>query len=107
VVDDLVKVGMVKNRRDVQDVRVERIPETYPIYHGQYPAELDRARKQLSRFSNLQLAGRTGMFWYNNMDHSMENAMQLTKKLLRDSGKMDAEEAALAAGISPMKQKAV
>jgi hypothetical protein len=39
------------------------------------------------------------MFWYNNMDHSMENAMQLSKRLLRDSGRDDAEEALLAKGI--------
>jgi protoporphyrinogen oxidase len=105
VVDDLVKVGLVKTRKDVQDVRVERVKETYPIYHGQYPAELEKARKQLSKFSNLQLAGRTGMFWYNNMDHSMENAMQLTRKLLKDSGKLDTEEAALAAGVKPPEAK--
>ena len=48
---------------------------------------------------NLRLAGRTGLFWYNNMDHSIENAMQLTRRLLRDSGVADAEEAALAAGL--------
>ena len=38
------------------------------------------------------------MFWYNNMDHSMENAMQLAKSLLRASGREDADEGALASG---------
>ncbi len=98
VVDDLVKVGLVKSRKDVQNVYVERVPETYPIYHRTYPQQLEVARNALSRWSNLELAGRTGMFWYNNMDHSMENAMQLTRRLLRDSGREDADEAALAAG---------
>ena len=99
VVDDLVKVGLVRSRRDVLDMHVERVPETYPIYHRTYPKELEKARKALGQFSNLQLAGRTGMFWYNNMDHSMENAMQLSKQLLRASGREDAEEAHLAAGL--------
>lgn len=98
VVSDLVKVGLVRSRLDVMDVFVERVPETYPIYHRTYPGELDRARKALAAYDNLHLAGRTGMFWYNNMDHSMENAMQLTKKLLRDAGREHAEEARLAAG---------
>ncbi|MFZ5478887.1 MAG: FAD-dependent oxidoreductase [Myxococcota bacterium] len=98
VVDDLVKVGLIKARSVVQDVRIERVAETYPIYHRTYPKELEKARRGLARYENLQLAGRTGMFWYNNMDHSMENAMQLAKQLLRDSGREDAEEAALAAG---------
>jgi protoporphyrinogen oxidase len=95
-----MKVGLIKNRRNVIDVRVERIAESYPIYQKDYSGELERARAALGQFSNLRLAGRTGLFWYNNMDHSMENAMQLVKRLLRDSGRADAEEAALAAGAA-------
>jgi protoporphyrinogen oxidase len=99
VIDDLVKVGMVRSRSNVLDVRIERLGESYPIYQKDYPGQLDLARQQLAQFGNLHLAGRTGLFWYNNMDHSMENAMQLTKRLLRDSGHADAEEAAIAAGL--------
>ena len=91
-------MGMVRSRRDVEDVHVERVADTYPIYHKTYPAHLERARKGLAQYHNLQLAGRTGMFWYNNMDHSMENAMQLTRKLLRDAGREHADEGTLAAG---------
>ncbi len=100
VIDDLIKVGMVSSRRKVHDVRIERVADTYPIYHTRYPSELERTRKQLDRYDNLHLAGRTGMFWYNNMDHSMENAMQLTRKLLRDAGRVDIDEKALATGTA-------
>jgi protoporphyrinogen oxidase len=100
VLDDLVRVGLVRERKNVLDVRVERIKESYPIYHRDYPGALDIARTMLGGYSNLHLAGRTGLFWYNNMDHSMENAMQLVKRLLRDSGMADAEEATIAAGLS-------
>ena len=40
------------------------------------------------------------MFWYNNMDHSIENAMQLCKRLLRSAGKEHVEEGQLAAGLA-------
>ncbi|MCB9741928.1 MAG: hypothetical protein H6740_04945, partial [Alphaproteobacteria bacterium] len=100
VVDDLVRVGMIQRRSQVHDVRVERVPETYPIYHGTYPRELEAARRGLAQYENLHLAGRTGMFWYNNMDHSIENAMQLCKRLLRDAGRAEVEEANLAAGVA-------
>ncbi|MCB9760318.1 MAG: FAD-dependent oxidoreductase [Alphaproteobacteria bacterium] len=100
VVDDLVKVGLIPNRRVVHDVWVERIPESYPIYHKHYPRDLEQARRGLATFENLHLAGRTGMFWYNNMDHSIENAMQLCKRLLRDAGRAEIEEETLAAGIA-------
>lgn len=100
VVDDLIKVGMVRSRKDVENVYLERVPHSYPIYHTSYPQNLERARKGIAKYENLQLAGRTGMFWYNNMDHSMENAMQLARKLLRDSGRADTEESVLAAGAN-------
>lgn len=98
VVQDLIRVGMVRSRRDVENVFVERVADTYPIYHRTYPAHLERARRALGQITNLQLAGRTGMFWYNNMDHSMENAMQLTRRLLKDSGRGEADTERMAAG---------
>ncbi|NOY24910.1 MAG: NAD(P)-binding protein [Oligoflexia bacterium] len=98
VLDDLLKVGLVPNRHRVQDVRVERVGDSYPIYRTGYPGQLDSARRSLAAFHNLHLAGRTGLFWYNNMDHSIENAMQLTTRLLRESGVPEAPQASLAAG---------
>ncbi len=100
VVDDLIKVGMLSGRREIHDVYVERVKESYPIYHKHYPQDLEIARKGLAQFENLHLAGRTGMFWYNNMDHSIENAMQLCKRLLRAGGKEHVEEGQLAAGLA-------
>jgi len=100
VVDDMVRVGLIKDRGNVLDVHVERLPESYPIYRNDYPVELEKARSQLNQFDNLRLAGRTGLFWYNNMDHSMENALQLSKRLLRDAGMTDIDETKLAEGLN-------
>ena len=99
VIDDLIKVGMIKNRNNVLDVQIERLPHSYPIYHVNYPQELQNIRNDISRYQNLQLAGRTGLFWYNNMDHSMENAIQLVKQMLKSSGKNNITEKKLASGI--------
>ena len=100
VVDDMVRVGLIRDRGNVMDCRVERLAESYPIYRKDYPQELEKARAQLGGFENLRLAGRTGLFWYNNMDHSMENALQLSRRLLRESGVGDIDEAMLAAGTA-------
>ena len=80
-----MRVNMLSKRSQVLDVQIERLPHSYPIYHVDYPQQLDIARKGLSTYKNLTLAGRTGLFWYNNMDHSIENAMQLAKRLLKES----------------------
>jgi len=98
VVSDLLRVGAIRRRSSVRNVYVERVAESYPIYHSSYPGKLERSREILSQYGNLHLAGRTGKFWYNNMDHSIENAMQLSRRLLRQAGRSDAQEAALARG---------
>ena len=85
VIEDLMRVKMLSKRSQVIDVQIERLPHSYPIYHVDYPQQLDIARKGISKFKNLSLAGRTGLFWYNNMDHSIENAMQLAKRLLKQN----------------------
>ena len=54
-------------------------------------------REAIGGFNNLHLAGRTGLFWYNNMDHSMENAFQLSRRLLKKRN-IHFEESDLAAG---------
>ncbi len=97
IIEDLIKVGMLKDRNNVVDIKIERIPHSYPIYSENYTEELVTMRKNLAQFDNLHLAGRTGLFWYNNMDHSMENAFQLSRRLLSKRG-IHFEEGDLAAG---------
>ena len=97
IIEDLIKVGMLKDRNNVVDIKLERIPHSYPIYSENYPQELAAMRANVGQFENLHLAGRTGLFWYNNMDHSMENAFQLSRRLLSKRG-IHLEEGDLASG---------
>jgi protoporphyrinogen oxidase len=81
---DMVRVGLVRGRADVVDVHVERIREAYPVYVIDYPERLARAVSGVSaRAANVALLGRTGTFWYNNMDHSIRQALDLVAALDR------------------------
>ena len=64
---------------DVRAVHVERVADTYPIYALGYHGELRRALGELSRWSNLLVAGRCGRFWYNNMDHSIGHGLAVAR----------------------------
>ena len=55
IIDDLVKVGMVKDRSKVVDVQIERIPHSYPIYSENYPTELARMREAIGQFDNFTI----------------------------------------------------
>jgi protoporphyrinogen oxidase len=99
VVDDLIKVDLIPDRSVVHDVRLERVPHAYPIYHRRYPEDLDKAQKAFARFENLRMAGRTGTFWYNNMDHCIEAVYDLVIRLLHDTGRAGISAADLAKGL--------
>ena len=62
----------------------ERVPEAYPIYTLDFPGRLRQAVRHVNELENVLLLGRTGTFWYNNMDHSIRQAMDLATAL--DSG---------------------
>lgn len=76
---DLVKVGLIRQRSDVRSMHVEKITEVYPIYTLDYPGKLQRSIEGISQAKNVMLLGRTGTFWYNNMDHSIRQGLDLAK----------------------------
>lgn len=79
---DLQKVGAVADVRDIEGMRIERVDHAYPIYDLRYREKLADTKQRLEAWSNVTLGGRTGLFWYNNMDHSIANGLQISKKIL-------------------------
>jgi len=83
VTNDLVRTQMIGSPADIDRVHVERVPFTYPIYKLNYMQELQRNLRELGQYSNVLLAGRSGRFWYNNMDHSIGQGLTMADKVLR------------------------
>jgi len=81
VIADLVRAGAIASAAQVDAVHVERVPETYPVYALGYREDLRRALRALASVDNLLLAGRGGRFWYNNMDHGIEQALRIAPQL--------------------------
>lgn len=65
------------DRSAVNDVQIERVRNSYPIYTADYRTQLDKALQQISSIKNLIPFGRCGSFWYNNMDNSIRTALDL------------------------------
>jgi hypothetical protein len=71
-----------------------RQPNAYPIYDAGYRERLLTIRQHLCGISNLQTIGRSGLFRYNNMDHSMQAgflAAKNIKKSVHDLWRMEEE----------------
>ncbi len=85
IIKDLVRTKTIDAASDVERVHIECVRNTYPIYKLNYLSELKRSLAELGKYSNLLLAGRSGRFWYNNMDHSIGQGLTMSDKILRGS----------------------
>ena len=82
IIQDLIQTKLIYFPSDVAQIHIEKIRHTYPIYSLDYRSQLKETNAGLKPWRNLILAGRTGQFWYNNMDHSIGKALSVAGKLL-------------------------
>lgn len=66
----------------ITDGCVCRVRNAYPMYTGAYQEAITFAQQRLSGIANLEVAGRGGMFRYNNMDHSILSGWLAARKLM-------------------------
>ena len=81
ITSELIKINVISSANDVIDVFAEKIENVYPIYTLDFDKDLAFVKDRLSQIKNLYLAGRSGLFWYNNMDDSIENGLDISKTI--------------------------
>lgn len=81
---DLIKVRLVDRLCDIEKVYIEKITNAYPIYTLDFVENRKKAESNLSKFKNLTIAGRSGLFWYNNMDDSIENGLETADNIVKE-----------------------
>ena len=85
VIDELVRMNFLRHRRGVEVVHINPVLDTYPIYHRHYHRGFGSVLRDVKKFSpRIHLLGRSGAYWYNNSDHSIRMAIDMSHKLLRD-----------------------
>ncbi|MHB8882012.1 MAG: FAD-dependent oxidoreductase [Thermodesulfovibrionales bacterium] len=80
-IDHLQGLGFI-TRKDVLDSAVIRAPKAYPLFEVGYEETCSRISGYLSRFRNLHIAGRVGMFRYYNMDHAIHSGLSTADRIL-------------------------
>jgi protoporphyrinogen oxidase len=89
--ENLVGLGFI-SRREVLDSVVVRVPKAYPLFEVGYRKHVDDLHDYLGRFSNLHIAGRSGMFRYYNMDVAIRSGIETAEKVIQKSRTADAVE---------------
>ena len=78
---ELEKIGIV-SRRYLIDAFVVRQPNAYPLYSMDYTSNIGIIRNYLSRFSNFQTMGRSGLFRYDNSDQALLTGIHAANNFL-------------------------
>ena len=78
---ELSQVGLIDERL-VEGGMVIRNKFAYPVYHLDYKEDLDKIFNYLSQFKNLQTVGRSGLYQYNNMDHSILSGFYAARNIM-------------------------
>ena len=67
---------------EVEDGRVVRVPDAYPIYDRSFAEQRTTVRDFLATLENLQSAGRNGLHHYDNQDHAMQAGLRAARALV-------------------------
>ncbi|MCX5908446.1 MAG: hypothetical protein NTY64_14995 [Deltaproteobacteria bacterium] len=79
----LVRARLLSSLDHIEGYHVERVRETYPLYVLNYPRKLKSYFEWVNTtWHNLTLVGRTGRFWYNNMDNSIAASLDTAERFL-------------------------
>lgn len=81
-IDDLQKIGAIR-KADVREGFVVRLPYAYPVLDVDYRLKLEVIEEFIKTLPHFYLIGRTGRFDYINSDKVMENALALSKSLVK------------------------
>ncbi len=82
IVRDLLKARYIRRRADIGDIYIEKAADAYPVYTLDYDQRAVRLRDSVRMIRNLALCGRTALFWYNNMDDSIADALDMARRIL-------------------------
>lgn len=81
-IENLENLGFIK-RHEAIDGIVVRVPKAYPLFEVGYEMQCNKLYGYLSRFRNLHISGRAGMFRYYNMDHAIESGIRTGEMIMK------------------------
>lgn len=79
--DDLIKLGIIKSKKDIVNAKSVRFKHAYPLMIKGYKKDSEAVKKALSSIKNLRLAGRSGTHSYINMDKAIMSGLTVAKEI--------------------------
>ncbi len=79
---ELYLTGLVKKEINIQEGKVIKLKNSYPVYFRNYKDILEPIQEYLKSIPNLYPIGRYGAYKYNNQDHSILMGLLATENIL-------------------------
>ena len=80
-VDGLERLGFLR-RGEVLGTRIVRVPAAYPLFEVGYEKNAAAVREGIGGIGGLVVAGRSGCFEYQNMDHALRSGLDAAARVL-------------------------
>lgn len=84
VVSDLKRANLIKSDENQLDSHLIKVGHGYPVYSLGYEENKGKILDYLSKINGLYTIGRPGLFFYNNMDHSIDIGQQLSNHIAKN-----------------------
>jgi protoporphyrinogen oxidase len=86
---DLKRIGLLTNEHVVESYFVERCDVVYPLSEIDTEENRRHVLSYVSRFSNLHVCGRQGLFRYLNMDEVAEMGYAVVRNIVQQQDRID------------------
>ncbi len=81
VVNDLVKLGIIKSEESIIGYNKTKYSKAFPTYYDGYDG-LDKIIKYLDKYENLYCIGRNGQHRFSSIDEVMKTSFEAVKNIL-------------------------
>jgi protoporphyrinogen oxidase len=83
VTSNLKKANLIKKNQSPLDSLMVKIGHCYPVYDLNYKKNINTILDYFETISNFYTIGRPGLFFYNNIDHSIDMGLTLAKHIAK------------------------
>ena len=86
IINSLINIRLIEGKNAVNNLYHIKVPDAYPLYTLDFKTQLNLIFQKLSKINNLLLMGRSGAFWYNNIDDSIYAAKIMSNYIVNLNG---------------------
>ncbi|WP_181374595.1 FAD-dependent oxidoreductase [Polaribacter aquimarinus] len=80
-INDLIKLKVISKEIKVS-YKIVKLEKAYPVYFKGYEEIIKILKQEVSKFPNLEVIGRLGMYKWNNMHHSVKTGILVAKNCI-------------------------